>query len=318
MLSTPREKNLAMIFGSCMVLLLLWETVGQIILQPLNDAQTSVSAGLAANDQLRQQSATVEHALRNLKQSSGESLPADPGKASVLYQGWLIRHLESNGIESAVVTPAPPIVVNGVGHRIPIMIQCSGSMAAIAGFLDQFHATPLLHRMTNLSITALNDNAAEHRVTISVEALSLTSGNNTESLPEPGPTDETSGLMAVTKSDDFFRRQFATVVEVETVSNEPESSESSEEPVMSSSTAKVDPEKSIRFVASVWNGSQREAWFIDQRSKTEQSVVADSELSFPDIQAKVLSITEDSLLLDMAGTQTRITLGQTLVGTVGK
>ena len=41
MLSTPREKNLAMIFGSCMVLLLLWETVGQIILQPLNDAQTS-------------------------------------------------------------------------------------------------------------------------------------------------------------------------------------------------------------------------------------------------------------------------------------
>ena len=105
---------------------------------------------------------------------------------------------------------------------------------------------------------------------------------------------------------------------METVSNEPESSESSEEPVTSSPTPKVDPEKSIRFVASVWNGSQREAWFIDQRSKTEQSVVADSELSFPDFQAKVLSITEDSLLLDMAGTQTRITLGQTLVGTVGK
>lgn len=40
--------------------------------------------------------------------------------------------------------------------------------------------------------------------------------------------------------------------------------------------------------------------------------MADSELSFPAIQAKFLSITEDSLLLDMAGTQTRITLGQTL------
>jgi len=171
MLSTPREKNLAILLGGSMALLLLWETAGQILLQPLNDAQTSVSAGLAANDQLRQQSASVEHALRNLKQSAASSLPADPGKASVLYQGWLIRHLESNGIESAVVTPAPPIVVNGVGHRIPIMIQCSGSMAAVAGFLDQFHATPLLHRMTNLSIASLNDNAEEHRVTISVEAL---------------------------------------------------------------------------------------------------------------------------------------------------
>jgi hypothetical protein len=103
-------------------------------------------------------------------------------------------------------------------------------------------------------------------------------------------------------SDPFFSRQFATVVEVETVSTEPEPSVSSEESVTSSPTPEVDPEKSIRFVAFVWNGSQREAWFIDQRSKTDQSVVADSELSFPDIQAKVLSITEDSLLLDMAGT----------------
>lgn len=312
MFSTPREKNLAILLGGSMALLLLWETVGQIILQPLNDAQTSVSAGLAANDRLRQQSAAVEHALRNLRQSATSSLPADPGKASVLYQGWLIRHLESNGIASAVVTPAPPIVVNGVGHRIPIMIQCSGSMAAIARFLDQFHATPLLHRMANLTITSLNDNAAEHRVTISVEALSLTSASTTESLPEPGPTDESSGLLAVAKSDDFFRRQFATVVEVENVSNVAEPSVSSDEPVVTSTGPKANPEESVRFVASVWNGSQREAWFVDQRSRTELSVVAEAELSFPDIQAKVLSISEDCLLLEMGGTQTRITLGQTL------
>lgn len=87
---------------------------------------------------------------------------------------------------------------------------------------------------------------------------------------------------------------------------------SSDEPIKTSTTPKANPEKSIRFVASAWNGSQREAWFLDQRTTTEQSVVAHSELSFPDTQAKVRSISEDSLLINMAGTQIRITLGQTL------
>ena len=166
MFNTPREKFLAIFFGGSIAAFGLWETVGHVLLQPLTDARIAVDAARAANVTLQDQSTVVEHALRNLKQLSGHSLPADPGKASVLYQGWLIRNLAQNSIASAIVTPAPAIVEKSIGHRIPFSVQCQASTSNIAMFLDQFYATPLLHRITNLNISNSSEGEADHRVTI--------------------------------------------------------------------------------------------------------------------------------------------------------
>ncbi len=310
MLNTPREKFLAVLFGGSIAVFGMWETVGHVLLQPLTDARAAVDAARSANATLQDQSTTVEHALRNLKQLAGHSLPADPGKASVLYQGWLIRHLEQNSIASAIVTPAPAIVEKSIGHRIPFSVQCQASTNNIAMFLDQFYATPLLHRITNLNIANASDGEAIHRVTISIEALAFDTATNIDALPEPAAvTDETSLVAALSKND-IFRRKMPTQEFVPVVA--PPAEQVVAEPQPPDPAAKPDPRKSIRFVASVWNGDQREAWFVDQRSKEERSVIASSELTFPDIEGRILSIDDDTLQLELQGQRCSINLGQTL------
>jgi len=309
MLQSPREKFLAILFGGSMAAFGLWETIGHIILQPLTNQQAAVDAAQSANVALVEQSTTVEHALKNLKQLAGRSLPAEPGKACVLYQGWLIRLLDRSSITSSTVTPAPAIVEKGIGHRIPLTVQCTASTANIAQFLDQFYATPLLHRITNLNISSTSDGQADHRVTLSIEALAFDSAQNIDSLPDPVAVEEQSSLLTTLSHDDIFRR--ALPVEV-VVATEYEPTVTTAEPTPEPTPAPPNPLSSVRFVASVWNGQQREAWFFDQRSNAEVSLLASAELVLPDIQGRVLSIQSDSLQMELAGQRCRISLGQTL------
>ncbi len=310
MLDTRREKVLAVVFGGAIAAFGLWETFGQMVLQPFTDLRVQLDAARSNRDNLQDQSATVEHALRNMKQVAAQSLPADPGKATVLYQGWLIRHLELNSIASAIVTPAPAMVEKSIGHRIPFTVQCSASTANIARFLDEFYATPLLHRITNLNITNSSNGESDHRITLSIEALAFDSASAIEVLPEPTVFAKESSLAAVFAGDDIFRRKRSTPPQVAKAPEE--SNPKPVIPVKKPEPPKPDPHKSVRFVASVWNGQQREAWFVDQRSKEEQTLIASSDLSFPDIDGKVLSIDNDTMQLELAGKRCTINLGQTL------
>jgi hypothetical protein len=310
MFSTAREKTLALFFGGSLAVFGTWETVGQMVLQPLTEARNAVDAARAANSVLNDEAATVEHALRHLKPLEAQSLPADSGKASVLYQGWLIRLLAQNSIVSAIVTPAPPIVEKSIGYRIPFTVQCEASTRSIANFLDQFYSTPLLHRITNLNIANSSEGQADHRVTLSIEAIAFGSATKIETLPEPAATsDETSLLTALSKND-IFRRQLPVQTYVEPT---PTVAESSPEPESEPDPEPVaDPHQSVRFVASVWNGQQREAWLVDGRSSEEISVVASSPLKFPDIDGRVISIDEDVLHLELSGQLCSVVLGKTL------
>lgn len=310
MFNTAREKFLAVLFGGSIAAFGLWETVGRMALQPLTDALDAVGAARSANESLQSQSTTVDHALRNLKQLAGRSLPSDPGKASVLYQGWLIGRLEQNAIASAIVTPAPAMVEKSLGHRIPFTVQCEASTHQLARFLDQFYATPLLHRITNLNISNSSEGAADHRVTISLEALAFDTATNIDTLPEPGVVQHESSLMAAMSAGDIFRRQLPVQTYVETttaaVEREPEPSQDANPP------DPINPLQCVRFVASVWNGQQREAWLVDGRSSEEITVVAASDLNLPDISGRILAVGDDVLHLEIGGQPCSIRLGQTL------
>lgn len=309
MLSTPREKRLAVLFGSTIAALLLWETAGQLLWQPLSEKRLQLTAAQAAQSSLQDQAATIEHALRNLKQVSARSLPADPGKASVLYQGWLIRTLAQNSITSAVVTPTPAIAENNVGHRIPFTVQCQATSHQIARFLDQFHATPLLHRLTNLDISSTTAGQSAHRITLSIEALAFDTATQITELPPPGNPDQTESLEHVLTETDIFRRK-QKVVAPPVFAAQPKYS--APPPVQQPAEPKPDPADSVRFVASVWNGQQREAWFVDQRSQKESTLVAASALEFPEITGKVLLVSDDALQLELAGKRGTLKLGETL------
>lgn len=167
-----------------------------------------------------------------------------------------------------------------------------------------------MHRITNLNIANSSEGEADHRVTISIEAIAFGSATKIESLPEPTAIADDSSLLAVLSKGDIFRRQLPVQTYVQPT---PAVAESLPEPeVQAELPPQADPQKSVRFVASVWNGGEREAWLVDGRSSEEISVVAASELKLPDISGRIISIDDDVLHLELHGKLCSVGLGKTL------
>lgn len=312
MLNSSRERMLAWTFGGSLLAVIVAQTFGQLLLRPLDDKNTSITAVRGKNSELQGQVDVVDHAVKNLKQMTMNSLPADPGKASVLYQGWLIRRLNQNSINSAIVTPGPPIAEKRVGYRIPFSIQGEGTSTALAQFLDEFYATPLLHRVTNMNVSAgTSGNQAKHRLTMSLEALALESAYDVHTLPEPGEVSTGTSLAAMMMEKDLFGR-VAQVSAADTFATVTSTDESDETADADAPLPARDPRSEIRFVASVWNGRQREAWFVDHRSKSEQSVSVDGDLRFPNVKGRVLHVGSDFLTMEIEGRKCALRIGQTL------
>lgn len=315
-MKSRRELVLAAIFGGVILVFGLWETVGSIILQPLSDSTAAVDAARTNLAALQDESMIIEQSLRNLKELKEKSLPSDPGTAFVMYQGWLIHQLEACSIVSPVVSPSPPIAEDSIGYRIPFVVQFDADSTSLARFLDLFHGTPLLHRITNLHVIRSANNA-NHHVLLSVEVLSVEGAATIETIPDVLPIQNQTTLESAIAKNDFLGGSGATSMTSEVTTS---SSDTTESPVENSDpvaeTSKPEPEKlpleSIRFVASVWNGRQREAWLFDNRSKKEVTVVDASDLSLPGVEARILIVGNDSLQLVLNGETRRVQLGQTL------
>lgn len=317
MIKNRREVLLGVLFVTLIAIAGLWESIGAIILQPLSDARASVETARANLIALKDQETIVDQAIRNLKEIDVIALPADRGQASSLYQGWLISQLETCSIDSPIVTPGPAIKEDAVGNRMPFVVQFTAESKHIAEFLDRFHATPLLHRITNLHIVRSSDGESDHRVMLSIEALAMECGLAAEILPDPIAVDDALTLAALISQNDIFggtqESELSPAAALADVVTQSETAGSKQAPpVEAPQPLALDPHESVRFIASVWNGRQREAWLIDRRSMQEMTVLASAELTFPGIDGRVVSVGEDSLQLNLDGQLCRLELGQSL------
>ena len=316
MIKNRREVLLGVLFVTLIAIAGLWESIGAIILQPLSDAQASVESARANLIALKDQETIVDQAIRNLKEIDVIALPPDRGQASSLYQGWLISQLETCSIDSPIVTPGPAIKEDAVGNRMPFVVQFTAESKHIAEFLDRFHATPLLHRITNLHIVRSSDGESDHRVMLSIEALAMECGLAAETLPDPIAVDDALTLAALISHNDFLggtQPEPAAATTSTDVAVQSQTAGSTDSPLAEAPQPLVrDPHESVRFIASVWNGRQREAWLIDRRSMQEMTVLASAELAFPGIAGRVVSVGEDSLQLNLNGQLCRLELGQSL------
>ena len=199
---------------------------------------------------------------------------------------------------------------------MPFVVQFTAESKHIAEFLDRFHATPLLHRITNLHIVRSSDGESDHRVMLSIEALAMECGLAAETLPDPIAVDDALTLAALISHNDFLggtQPEPAAAATSTDVAVQSQTAGSTDSPLAEAPQPVVrDPHESVRFIASVWNGRQREAWLIDRRSMQEMTVLASAELAFPGIAGRVVSVGEDSLQLNLNGQLCRLELGQSL------
>lgn len=251
--------------------------------------------------------ARIEHAQAGLQAAYRQSLPPDPSVAVALYQEWLIQLAQEAGLSHSVVTPGVAIPEREFGHRIPMTLQATASTPEIAHFLEQFQQAPLLHRVLHLSLLHPHDQDAPHqlRATIQLEAISLTGIEPRQTLfpmdqPPTPAGDKNTQLVQHLSERLLFDRP------------EPAKSEVPAEDPADSTPDRVNPLTQIRFVGTWRSETGQEAWFLNEEDQREIIVTGQTPLTVDSLTGRLLSVTHDSVTLDVAGQTRRLNLGETL------
>ncbi len=126
------------------------------------------------------------------------SLPSDPNRAMPQYQAFLLDLLKQCGFAEPVITPGSPQLRDNSYWRLPFNVHARGTLSALLTFLDAFYGTQLLHKVTDLTLTALGSVGGQQvDIRMSVEALALVvdTGSATASADAAGEGDR-QGLLA--------------------------------------------------------------------------------------------------------------------------
>lgn len=310
MFNNQREKTLAAVLGGAVILVLGFQMVDTWLLQPVNVVRSQVAAKAAKNEQLERDLQLVEHAQKNLVAVQGQSLPADPATASLVYQDWLLDRVQDARLNDAVVTPGRAIIEEGVGHRIPFTIQAEAGLRQIGRFLDDFYRTPVLHRITFLKIdSAGSRTSVNRRLTVTLEALALAGAEGRDSLPRPSrAVDRQWNHPALetyfARTDPFRRMVIKPASPPALVKSTPKRP--------AKETSRIDPLASVRLVASVLNGDSRKAWFFDTRTDQKFILAVGEELKVTGFTGRIVEVEADSITLAANDVSHTAQLGQTL------
>ncbi|MFM7058683.1 MAG: hypothetical protein ACKO2P_17350 [Planctomycetota bacterium] len=328
MISSRREKILAALAAASVTGALLLEAGLELPLQPFADLDTAISQASSQADEHQIQVNRLLHDLHALEEAVTRSLPADPGRASALYQAWLVQQLNECGIESASVNPSVPLADEFLGHRIPFTIECDASAAAIAGFIDRFSSTPLLHRITSLQIVNSSSGFDDHhRLAVSIEALALPGADAIQTLPQPDSRpDPESSLTALLEQRQLLLLPKPPEPDVtpgtppldlaqnpppqRTEPTPPDPPPTPPEPPRPPAPG-YSPGQSLQFIGSTLSNNTRQAWFVDRRSGDDYFAVASQEVAIPELTVKVLAVTDDSVTVLYKSKRIRMRLGQT-------
>jgi hypothetical protein len=328
MINSRREKILASLAASSVAIAVLLESGIELPLQPFSDLDTAITEASSQADENQRQVNRLLHDLQALEEAVNRSLPADPGRASALYQAWLVQQLTDSGIEAATVNPSIPITDEFLGHRIPFSIECDASAAAIATFIDRFSTTALLHRITNLQIVNSSSGFDDrHRLAVSIEALALPTAPEVAALPEPtGDIDPTASLAALFESHPLLTLPQPPEPTVLAENTPPANTDTNPDAITPTAPTeppdppepprppapKYSPGQSLQFIGSILSGQTRRAWFVDRRSGDEHFAAISEDVSVPELTVEVLALTDDSVTVRYKTKRVRLKLGQTV------
>src|SRR4051812_48347761 len=167
----PREKLLAIVVGTIVVLFLL--NLGYQKIADAFDSRHKKIDGLQADIQKKQQ--TIEKGKRAAKQIAEfqkQSLPSDLDIAPQQYQQWLWYLVAKSELDSATVMPVPTLTKSQAYEKFGFNIkaECDLSMKQAIDFLYAFYSTNQLHRISRVTLKPKTD-GTQMDVLFEIEAI---------------------------------------------------------------------------------------------------------------------------------------------------
>lgn len=142
----------------------------------------------------KDQQLQAQKAGRRYDDYLARALPGDPQSARSVYQKWLLTQIERFEITSSSVDASQPTAIelrsrtkkgkrDRIGHRIDFSLRGQASLSKLAGFLDEFRSSGMLHKVTSVTLNPIG-NEGRLDVSLSIQVLSLDGATNDKELTD--------------------------------------------------------------------------------------------------------------------------------------
>lgn len=310
---TKREQILAVLFCVSMLIGTGWNYIAPLFAGPFQSQQRALAILDRQLSESEVEYQRVQRASRELLIRQQESLPSTPSVAISWYQKWLMELLEDSGWQNAIVTPGKAWPEKDLGHRLPFTVQGDANTLDLAAFIDVFNSTPLLHKVTALTVqgagekrmqgrpgTTGNTNAVDDesslRIVLAIEALALSDAPAVPAVslgvgkPNDGSMYQEGLLTKRWNLHDWFSRPKVA---------QPASTTRRQIPATASTPVKAAP--NVQLVASIFNDGKSEAWLLDLQSKKMHVVNEQRPFQVADVGGRVLRIEPGSVTMEFNG-----------------
>jgi|GEM_PF-2205022 len=258
-------------------------------------------------------------AMRDMKRWKEHSLPPDPLIASTLYHNWLIELVSRTGLSRANVSPGQ-VVPKGPYHTIPMTIRTQTTIDHLCKFLYEFYRSDIMHRVVRMTLESERRGEEDLKVTLEIEGLSLIAGIPRQTLfiegEEPGISpsmqDRTRDAYALLEDKNLFVRTYNGPPRPAPKPVAPPPQVARPEPKPEPPKETFDVAQFVYLIASLANGTNRDAWLYDRTSNQRVVLTEGSRFDVGGVSGTVVRIEIDAVTLRVDNEEYLLEVGQNL------
>jgi hypothetical protein len=290
----------------------MWSFVSSIFWKSTEELQAEIDETLADIEDASNTLDEARMARNDLKPVLERCLPEPESTAAALFQKWIYESATAAGLRDTVATVGEleRDSDEALCGTIAADIVSTGTLSEMSVLLHTIAEDSVNQRVRDLEIIPLEDGSGLAKFEYRVEALTTMKGSGA-ALPSVAAT---LNRLPEEQSRNFLQPLFPNVLPAPPAPPAPVMVQATTPPPAAPVPAPRPPiaPSPLVLVGTVMSGSEVEALFFDPEVGTTKTVVVGDELQSKDFKAKIMAITNNSVMLRMSAGITEIRLSQAL------
>ena len=290
----------------------MWSFTSGIFWKSTEELQTEIDETLAEIEDASNTLVEARMARNDLKPVLERCLPEPESTAAALFQKWIYESATAAGLRDTVaaVGELERESDEALCGTIAADIVSTGTLSEMSVLLHTIAEDSVNQRVRDLEIIPLEDGSGLAKFEYRVEALTTLKGSGA-ALPSVAVT---LNRLPEEQSRNFLQPLFPNVIPAPPAPPAPVVVQATTPPPAAPVPAPRPPiaPSPLVLVGTIMSGSEVEAMFFDPEGGATKTLVVGDELQSKDFNAKIMAITNNSVMLRMSAGITEIRLSQAL------
>ena len=290
----------------------MWSFTSGIFWKSTEELQTEIDETLAEIEDASNTLVEARMARNDLKPVLERCLPEPESTAAALFQKWIYESATAAGLRDTVaaVGELERESDEALCGTIAADIVSTGTLSEMSVLLHTIAEDSVNQRVRDLEIIPLEDGSGLAKFEYRVEALTTLKGSGA-ALPSVAVT---LNRLPEEQSRNFLQPLFPNVLPAPPAPPAPVVVQATTPPPAAPVPAPRPPiaPSPLVLVGTIMSGSEVEAMFFDPEGGDTKTLVVGDELQSKDFNAKIMAITNNSVMLRMSAGITEIRLSQAL------